>query len=55
MGCIRTLFSSLLLFIIVLEAFSLKNSGKVIYRNLPYKSHDLVLVVETKEILVEKL
>ena len=34
-GCIRTLFSSLLLFIIVLEALSIKNSGKVIYRNLP--------------------
>ena len=34
-GCIRTRFSSLLLFIIVLEALSIKNSGKVIYSNLP--------------------
>ena len=34
-GCIRTLFSSLLPFIIVLEALSIKNSGKVIYINLP--------------------
>ena len=34
-GCIRIRFSSLLLFTIVLEALSIKNSGKVIYRNLP--------------------